>query len=318
MVAHRPAGEVPLEPPAQPEVLLVYKRSLYELYVEEHADERIAELIADGDVSVVSLRDAHERHRRALDTVIETFARAPVKLRTLYRGDLTEAVVRPDLLVVVGGDGTLLDASHHVLDAPVLGFNSDPRTSVGFLCGATAAEAEQVVAWYLDGKLLRRPLGRLEVRRDGERIGPLALNDVLVSHESPASPTKYILEVGERRESHVSSGMWISTAAGSTAAMRSAGGEPMAADDRRLQFIVRELYVAPGRCFELRHGYIEPGSALVVRPRIRTGRIFFDGPHIHVPITFGQCLEFRSAEQPFWQVVRPAQDAVAAPSGADS
>lgn len=295
----------PLVPPDKPEVLLVYKRSLYELYVEEHCDERIAELIAEGDVTVASLRDAHERHRRALEAATAVFERAPVRLRTLYRGDLLEPVVHPDLLVVIGGDGTLLDASHHVTDCSVLGLNSDPRTSVGYLCSGVASEAQQFVRWYLDGQLVRRPLARLEVRRDGERIGPLALNDVLIAHDSPAAPTKYILEVGGVRESHVSSGLWVSTAAGSTAALKSAGGTAMALDERRLQFVVRELYVPPGRCFELRSGFVAPGEVLLVRPRIRTGRIYFDGPHIDVPITFGQAIELRTAEQPLWQVCRP-------------
>lgn len=41
-----------------------------------------------------------------------------------------------DALIPVGGDGTFLNAARHILnrDKPVIGFNSHPSRSEGFLC----------------------------------------------------------------------------------------------------------------------------------------------------------------------------------------
>lgn len=306
--AQQPSGFTPLRPPEgrRPRVLLVYKRSLYELYVEEHRDDRIMELLAGGDATVESLRHAHERHTDGLRQAMAAFQDAAVDLETCYRGDLERIDAEVDLLVVVGGDGTLLDASHHVAQTPLLGINSDPVSSVGFLCSEVAANTASLVRHYLEGALGLRPLNRLEVRKDGRRLGPLALNDVLVTHTCPAAASKYTLTFGSTSEKQVSSGIWISTAAGSTAAIHSAGGQRVALSDARIQFVVRELYEPPGRRHEIRGGFVPPGQVLELAPRMRTGMLYFDGAHVTEPITYGETITFGVSESPLRQVVAPS------------
>lgn len=53
--------------------------------------------------------------------------------RFTYKDELFEAA---DIIVPVGGDGTFLLAASRVLDnkKPVVGFNSDPSRSEGYLC----------------------------------------------------------------------------------------------------------------------------------------------------------------------------------------
>src|SRR4029453_1431301 len=129
-----------------------------------------------------------------------------------------------DLVVTVGGDGTLLSASHYVDDVPILAINSAPSHSVGFFCGARSGEAKSAITAAMRGTLRRTVLTRMKVTLNGEVVAGRVLNDTLFCHASPAATSRYILELGETFEQQKSSGMWIGPAAGSTAAQRSAGG----------------------------------------------------------------------------------------------
>ena len=83
---------------------------------------------------------------------------------------------------------------------------------------------------------------------------------MLFCHDCPASTTRYLLTFDGRTEDQISSGIWISTAAGSTSVIRSAGGKEMPPRSRRLQFAVREPFPLGGKDSRvaptLIHGYV--------------------------------------------------------------
>ncbi|MES1240870.1 MAG: NAD(+)/NADH kinase [Acidobacteriota bacterium] len=201
------------------------------------------------------------------------------------------------LLVTVGGDGTLLSASHWVTGAAVLGVNSAPRSSVGYLALARRATVARILKRIERGTLLPKPVARLEAELDGQVLPP-ALNDVLVAHERPAATSRYQLRLGRQRAKHRSSGLWVSTATGSTAGIRSAGGRPMALTARRLQFRARELYRPYGQDVALESGFVPEDGELVVESAMEAGWLFPDGTRLAVPFPFGARATFRLAEQP--------------------
>ena len=91
----------------RPNVLVVYKKSTYQRYVGR-AQERLKELIEHSDVSVEGLLHEHEIHQ-------ETLRQAKVALRDLgasavlrYRPEPLPEEGAWDLIVTLGGDGTLL------------------------------------------------------------------------------------------------------------------------------------------------------------------------------------------------------------------
>lgn len=215
-----------------------------------------------------------------------------------------QVIGKARLVVTVGGDGTLLTASHWVTGAAVLGVNSAPKSSVGYLTLARRATIARILARIERGTLLPKPVARLEAELDGQILPP-ALNDILIAHERPAATSRYHLRLGTKQAKHRSSGLWVSTATGSTAGIRSAGGRKMALTSRRLQFRARELYRPYEKDVPLESGFVPDGGKLVVESAMESGWLFPDGTRLAVRFPFGARAVFRVAEQPMLLFARP-------------
>jgi NAD+ kinase len=264
--------------------------------------KRVADRLAvTGRRLTGQVEDAASEQERTLDTLQETLARkgvTPVMISAeAFDARARRAIGAARLVISVGGDGTLLAASHFVTGGTLIGINSAPRSSVGYLTLARRASLARVLARIERGDLHPLPVARLEIELDG-KILPPALNDVLIAHEQPAATSRYRLSLGRRGEDHRSSGLWVSTAAGSTAGIRSAGGQPMPLDARRLQFRARELFRIRGRGAALASGFVEPGEELVVESAMAAGWLFPDGSRTAVLFPFGARVVFRVAAQP--------------------
>jgi len=239
-------------------VLVIYKKSVYRTHVEERASSRVRDLLEHGSPVVEKVLRAHQEHDRTLKAVRSTLEALGVRATFRFRRDVGETDGF-DLVVTIGGDGTLLWVSHFVSRTPMLCVNSAPRDSVGFFAGATARNVEERLAVALAGRLRATVLQRMAVAIDGRVVEKRVLNDVLLSHENPAGMSRYTVQHGRRSEDQKSSGMWIGPAAGSTAAQRSAGGRVLPARSRKIQYVVREPYDPVHRC-KLVRGLVRPGE----------------------------------------------------------
>ncbi|RPH57658.1 hypothetical protein EHM82_00790 [bacterium] len=273
--------------------------------------KRVADRLArTGRRLAGQVEDAAREHERTMAALREALARLGVTPVTVSVEALDakarRAIAGARLVISVGGDGTLLTASHWVTGASLLGVNSAPRSSVGYTTIARRANVARVLARIESGDLLPQAVARIAVELEGKLLPP-ALNDVLIAHEQPAATSRYRLRLGRRAEDHRSSGLWVATAVGSTAGIRSAGGEAMALGDRRLQFRARELYRANGRGATLESGFVEPGQSLVVESAMEAGWLFVDGSRMAVHFHFGARAVFRVAEQPLLLFADPAR-----------
>jgi len=249
--------------------------------------------------------DAASEQERTAATLLDAPAHLGVAPLTISVDALDakarRALAGARLVISVGGDGTLLAASHWVTGAALLGVNSAPGSSVGYTAIARRTNVARILSQIASGALLPQPVARLEIELEGKPLPP-ALNDVLVAHEQPAATSRYRLELpgarGLRAEDHRSSGLWVATAVGSTAGIRSAGGQPMPLADRRLQFRARELYRVEGRNAHLEAGFVEPGRHLLVESAMQAGWLFVDGARISARFPFGARATFRVASQP--------------------
>jgi NAD+ kinase len=279
-------------------VALVVKRSAYRIYVQEAHDERLAALVEQGDPAAAPLRAAHEQHERSTREVESALGELGVSIAvSCHAGDAFDATDL-DMVVTVGGDGTLLSASHHVGAVPILAINSAPDHSVGFYCGARAGEVLPTLRAALRGGLRRAVLTRMAVSVNGAVVAGRVLNDALFCHASPAATSRYLVCLGDVEEQQKSSGFWVGPAAGSTAAQRSAGGRVLPLSSKQLQLVVREPYTPHGESYRLRHALIRAGCPLEVRSKMHDGRIFLDGPNKVVEVRFGDAVTFAQAHEP--------------------
>ena len=145
---------------------------------------------------------------------------------TCTRAELPAA---SDLLVVLGGDGTLLSVAHVVAegapDTPVLGVNCG---SLGFLTEVTRPEMTGALASALDGRAVidLRPMARARIRRDDRELASrTVLNDLVVLRSARSS----IIEVAIMVRTHLvarcrADGVLVATPTGSTGYNLAAGG----------------------------------------------------------------------------------------------
>jgi len=132
-----------------------------------------------------------------------------------------------DLMVAVGGDGTILKgavaASPHGI--PILGVNLG---IVGFLSEIKPGEINSAASRILSGsyKLDERMMVRAEIIRRGKKISITdALNDIVISKSGIARLIKFSVFIdGELMRQHNADGIIISTPTGSTAYNVSVGG----------------------------------------------------------------------------------------------
>jgi NAD+ kinase len=268
------------------QILVVYKKSQMELY-EDHHPEGLALVRQREPTLWKQFEQAHQENLLALEKVRTAIHDRGIAATYAHRSEHPPAQ-HYDLVVSVGGDGTLLDVSHSVLAQPILGVNSSPDMSVGHFCAADADTFDLHLAQWLAGEFEESVLTRLQVMLNKAPVGPPVLNEVLVSHTVPAAVSRYILTVGDTEEEHKSSGIWISTAAGSTGAILSAGGHRLADNDTRLQYLVREPYRVTSATCHLLKGTVD--TPLEILSKMRTGAVYLDGHRHQIPITLGDRL----------------------------
>jgi NAD+ kinase len=188
-----------------------------------------------------------------------------------------ELAARVDLVVVLGGDGTLLGASRLIEPAvPVLAVNFG---SLGFLTEVALSELYPSLEAALEGSCEHeeRRLLRAQVRRDGR---DLVLDDVLNDVVVTKTATSRLLDLevaidGRFVSSFRADGLIVSSPTGSTAYNLSAGG-PI------LHPLVPALVVTPICPHMLSHRPLVVLDRCVVEVRVRPGpplaaRVDFDG-----------------------------------------
>jgi NAD+ kinase len=262
---------------------------------------RAASFARKGDETAKRLLHAEAEQKRAVDAVRRALKSRKIAFTESSLSKLNAALKRQlataDLVISIGGDGTLLCASHYVREGMMIGVNSAPGDSVGHFCSANRENFAERLDAILELKWRPVELARLQITLDGKPLPELALNDVLIAHYCPAATTRYLIEIGDHFEEHRSSGVWISTAAGSTAGIGSAGGRRMPLRSRHIQFLVRELYYEPGRKYELTRGLVPPDSGVTIASKMPDGRIYIDGARSQYLFPFGARAHIEIAQE---------------------
>ncbi len=146
--------------------------------------------------------------------------------RNLYRqmADLSDRKV--DLVIAVGGDGTLLQAAHRFRGsgAPILGINIG---YLGFITSIHGDRVRQEMKRVLNAEFIisQRTALDLEIHQGKKRIAGWALNDALITRGGNPHLIGIEARIGQRRlTSYRCDGLIIATPTGSTAYSLAAGG----------------------------------------------------------------------------------------------
>ncbi len=156
---------------------------------------------------------------------------------------IQRGVRNADAVVVVGGDGTLLRASHFIESTPVIHISSHTGKNEAFFARATRKDANRKIRRLAKGKYRISMLMRLEAVLNGKKLPFKALNEVYAGNQQSYHVARYVLQIGKRKEEQKSSGVLIATPAGSHAWVRSAGGKTLPLTAKKIEYVVREPYV---------------------------------------------------------------------------
>ena len=276
-------------------VVVVTRKTRLEGLIERFNSRAQARFYLDhsgGDFADYEREDA--TYRRAVDTVRRTLD-VGLKLQAVDRSLVpTMLFTQNDLIVAVGQDGLVANTAKYVGAQPIVAVNPDPERFDGILLRYAPEDARAAVLSLLEGRAKTRDVTLAEAALDdGQRL--LAFNDLFIGARTHVS-ARYRIAFGGRSEPHSSSGVLVSTGAGSTGWLRSvvtgASGiseavtglaEVREARERYrfdweapyLLFTVREPFVSRVSSAELVYGRIAAGETLEVVSRMPQGGVIF-------------------------------------------
>jgi NAD+ kinase len=130
--------------------------------------------------------------------------------------EVVDSSMSPDVVAVLGGDGTMLSAVHLFPGVPLLGLNLG---SLGYLASVEEANFDGAIAALAEGRYSISRRTALKVR------GVSALNDVVIARGVSGHVIRLDFSVdGEPVTRFVADGLVIATPTGSTAYSLAAGG----------------------------------------------------------------------------------------------
>ncbi|QRN93078.1 NAD+ kinase [Archangium violaceum] len=194
-----------------------------------------------------------------------------------------------ELVVTVGQDGLVANVAKYVGSQPLVGINPDPSRFDGVLLPFGVDTARVAVRHVLEERARFREVTLAEVvLSDGQRL--LGFNDLFLGARTHVS-ARYTLHYERRAESQSSSGIIVSTGAGSTGWLSSVftfarglteatGGEPgepwrLAWEDPRLAFVVREPFISRHSTASMVGGFVSEQQELQVESRMPSGGVIF-------------------------------------------
>ncbi|ADR22661.1 sugar kinase [Marivirga tractuosa] len=198
-----------------------------------------------------------------------------------------------DLIVVVGQDGLVANTAKYVSTNPIFAINPDLERNMGALLPFDLNSLSEGYKRILRGQNECKHITLAKAKmNDGQEL--LAFNDFYIGKSNHSSSRYKIIYQG-RHENQSSSGIIISTGAGSTAWLSSVLNEfrglekflgykstgtfqSMEWDDDKLCYIVREPYKSPNFSTDMVAGYVNKDEKLIIESLMPDdGVIFSDG-----------------------------------------
>ena len=277
-------------------IVLVTRETRLEGLIERFNTRAQAEFYIEhsgGDFSMY-VRE-HEAYYAALGALRRRLQQL-AKVQVIERAFLPNFIfAASDLVVTVGVDGLVVNTAKYLDGQPIIAVNPDPAHIDGILLPFDVGTAVPAVRRALQGETPTRDVTMAEARlNDGQRL--LAFNDLFIGVDSHIS-ARYRIRAGRLEEHHSSSGIIVSTGAGSTGWLSSlfnmaqgmvntfsdAPGEVLPArrlpwDTDHLIYVVREPFASKTSGAAIVAGIITREQPLILESQMAEhGVIFSDG-----------------------------------------
>jgi NAD kinase len=295
-------------------VVLVTRKTRLEELIERFNTRAQAQFYIEhggGDFSGYVLEhDVYQRSLKRVRRAVELGLKVQILDRALVP---TYLFSKGDLIVTMGQDGLVANTAKYAGGQPILAVNPDPERFDGILLPFQPNTLRANLERTLSGNARIRSITLAEARlKDGQRL--LAFNDLFIGAATHVS-ARYRIRHGEKREDHSSSGVIVSTGAGSTGWLSSIfnqtsgilsflGGKPPAPvrmewEDERLFFVVREPFVSRHSQASIVAGVVPANAPLTLESQMPTGGVIFsDGVEAdHLDFNSGAIAEVRVAPE---------------------
>lgn len=269
----------------------VYKRAKMDFAAQAGDLDLVAAGESAGEKEFRDLEREDTTYHEAVQELVKSLD-FDIPVQTLRREYLpTYDFERCAVVVVIGQDGLVANVAKYVGNVPIVGVNPDPSRFDGVLLPFGVANARPAVAKALKGDAAVREVTLAEaLLQDGQRL--LAFNDLFIGARSHVS-ARYKLNAGKASERQSSSGVLVSTGAGSTGWMSSVYnmargvaaslGTPVPEarrphldwGDRALLWAVREPFRSKVTGASLVCGRLGEGEALAVESEMGAGGVIF-------------------------------------------
>lgn len=200
------------------QVLIVMKKTKFELDREIYPDLDFYKKLTQ--IQNNSFEKIYSSHLRQIESRAMLQKKVFPNAEYVFRDALDYLNPREyDLVISLGGDNHFTYVAHHIFGVPLLGCNSDEKTSIGALLAFTPQTLEATVlqAWrniqYEEWSMVYGTI----LYPDGRSIQTVScVNEISIRNSSPDLISRYVLEYNGHKEEQKSSGLLLYTGAGST------------------------------------------------------------------------------------------------------
>jgi NAD kinase len=190
-------------------------RSQAEFYIEQTAKQNPA--YTGG--AFTEYQQAHDAYHVSLDLLMKVLPRG-VKQQSIERSFLPSFKFSGhDLVITLGRDGLVINTAKYLTTEPILALNPDPMRVDGVLIPFQVSEARAWIDHAFQDRATVKPISMAKAElNDGQVL--YAVNDLFIGARTHVS-ARYTIEFGGQTEKHSSSGIIVSTGAGSTGWLQS-------------------------------------------------------------------------------------------------
>lgn len=276
-------------------VIVTRKTELEELTARFNSVPQAQFYLEHAGQDFMPIAAAHQRYHDVLAGIRGTMP-GGLKSQVIERSFLPQyRFGEADLVITIGPDGLVVNTAKYLNRQPILPVNPDPKRIDGVLLPFNASSFSKAFEYGLRQELPVKAVTMAETRlNDGQRL--LGFNDLFIGAKTHVS-ARYEIAQGKQREVQSSSGIIVSTGAGSTGWLQSVyagatrvieslGGQvkPLVNEGRlpwdtdHLIYAVREPFPSKVTGTEMTFGVITKQHPLTLTSHMSdNGVIFSDG-----------------------------------------